>query len=210
MRFELSGKGMILDTQALREYAFSCIGDASHGKDHILRVRHNALAIAGSYPEADLEALECACLLHDCGRPEQIADPRVSHAAAGAEKAKVFLLAGGFEEAFAGRVSAWIAAHSDPYMAREAGLEARILFDADKLEMTGAVGILRAMMYSVQAGEAIYAPQGGSFYRTAMNDLAFAQNNLFTPEARKMAEDRLSLMDTFLRSLVREAECADA
>ena len=206
----LRGEKMLRDRQAIMDYAFSCVEDASHGRDHILRVRLSALSIAESYPEADRDALECACILHDCGRPEQIADARVSHAQAGAKKAEAFLLGRGFEAGFAARVGAWIAAHSSPEMARMAGLEARILFDADKLEMTGAVGVLRAMMYSVEAGEPIYAPEGESFYRTAQNDLAFARANLFTAEAKAMAADRLQRMEDFLSALVREAGSAEA
>ena len=93
------------ETQKLMDYALSCCADVSHGGGHIRRVLANALKLAGYYPEADKDVLSAAAILHDCAQAEQLHDPRVHHAAEGAKKAKAFLVANGYDEAFARRVS---------------------------------------------------------------------------------------------------------
>ena len=76
-----------LECSAL-EYAIRCAADVSHGKGHLLRVLLSAGRLAAAYPRADESALRLACLLHDCAQAEQLADPSVHHASAGAEKAR--------------------------------------------------------------------------------------------------------------------------
>lgn len=193
-------------TDVLLTYALSCAADVSHGEGHIRRVWANALRLAEHYSKADTAVLSAAAILHDCGQAEQLLNPRVHHALEGARKAGAFLLAQGADEAFAGRVSEVIAAHSSPEMAKSAGLEAQLLFDADKLDMCGAVGLSRALMYALDRREPLYADEGESFYSVAMNDTYFVENNLFTPEARQMAEERLRLSRNFLTSLREETK----
>lgn len=85
--------------------------DSAHDKEHIYRVLYNALDIAGTEQGADKDVLICACLLHDIGRREQFEDPRLDHAAVGAEKARRFLMEHGFGEAAARRTAACIRTH---------------------------------------------------------------------------------------------------
>ena len=188
----------------IEEFAFSFPTDLSHGEDHVRRVTKNALKIAANYPDINIDALYCACILHDCGRIEQINDPCVPHARAGAEKAFKFLSKNGFEGEFAEFVSRIIAAHSSPDEAEQTGLEAKILFDADKLEMTGAVGISRALMYAISADEKLYEANKRNFSDELLNDMNFAQSHFFTPEARLLSQNRLKLMNEFYLSLLSE------
>ncbi len=195
---------MALNTDTLLKYALSCAADASHGEGHIRRVWTNALKLAKHYPDADTEVLTAAAILHDCGQAEQLRDPRVHHAEKGAGKAEAFLRSAGAGEAFARQVGKIIAAHSSPEMAAAAGIEAKLLFDADKLDMCGAVGLSRALMYALDNGEALYSPGEESFWSVAQNDGAFVEKNLFTPEARALAQERLKLSRAFLDSLKAE------
>jgi putative nucleotidyltransferase with HDIG domain len=75
----------------IETYMLSCMEDSAHDKEHIYRVLYNALEIAKGEEGVDYDVLITACLLHDIGRKEQFADPKVCHAAAGAEKAYHFL-----------------------------------------------------------------------------------------------------------------------
>lgn len=192
--------------QTLLAYALDCAADVSHGEGHIRRVLKNALALAKGYPEADRDALAAAAILHDCAQAEQIADSSVHHAEAGAKKAERFLRGLGLSESFIERVCAAIAAHSSPERAGKAGIEARLLFDADKLDMCGAVGLSRALMYALDRGEALYSAEGESFWQVAQNDADFVEENLFTPEARALAARRLALSRAFLENLEDEAK----
>ena len=129
--------------QLLEAHMLSCMGDSAHDKEHIYRVLYSALDIAQGEAGVDYDVLIAACLLHDIARGEQFADPAVCHARRGAERARTFLLDPGFGEDFARRVSDCIRTHRYRSEDPPASLEARILFDADKLDVTGAVGIAR-------------------------------------------------------------------
>ncbi|MBQ9409568.1 MAG: HD domain-containing protein [Clostridia bacterium] len=192
------------EIQALWDYALSCCADVSHGEGHLRRVLAGSLKLADHYPAADRDVLMAAAILHDCAQGEQRRDPRVHHAAEGAKKAQAFLLRQGCDPAFSQRVFDVIAAHSSPVMASDAGLEAQLLFDADKLDMCGAVGLSRALMYALDMGEALYSAQGESFFSVAGADCEFVEKNLFTSEARRMADKRLRLSREFLLHLKDE------
>lgn len=186
------------------------IGDATHAEDHIFRVTSAAREIAQMEKNVDEEALLCACLLHDIGRREQLENPSRPHAAVGAEKARVFLAENGWSDAFAARVSRIIAAHSSREMAARGGIEEKILFDADKLDMLGSVGLCRAIAYAVGEGEPIYdardlaqkpSPDGGTMLREVENDLAFASGAFFTRRAQALAQPAFKLTFAFLENL---------
>ena len=85
--------------------------DSAHDKEHVYRVLYTALAIAKKEREADVDVLIAACLLHDIGRQEQVADPKVCHASAGAKKAYDFLKEKGFSDEFSKKVSQCILTH---------------------------------------------------------------------------------------------------
>ena len=125
------------DFQKIEAYMCACLHDRVHDRGHVYRVLYTALDLAGQEQGVELDVLIAACLLHDIARGEQAADPAVCHARAGAEKARAFLLAGGFSPVFAARVADCIRTHryrsSDPPQS----IEAKILFDADKLDATG-------------------------------------------------------------------------
>ncbi len=144
-------------TYALIEtYMLACMRDAAHDREHVYRVLHNAVRIAGSEPAANADVIIAAALLHDISRPEQLADPSVDHALHGAEKAHAFLTAQGFPADFCAHVRDCIRTHRFRKSAPPETLEAKILFDADKLDATGAIGIARTLQYSGEIGRPLY------------------------------------------------------
>ncbi len=126
--------------------------DAAHDTAHIDRVLYLALDIAaaeqGAGHSVDYDVLLAACLLHDIGRPEQAEDESVSHALAGAEKAFAFLTAQGWPAEKAAWVADCIRTHRYRGEDEPQSLEAKILFDADKIDVAGAVGIARTLLYA--------------------------------------------------------------
>lgn len=140
----------------LERYMFSCMGDSAHDTEHVRRVLYLALEIAETEPDANRDVLIAASLLHDIGRAEQFRDPSLCHARAGAEKAYRFLLDHGFSEDFASRVGDCIRTHRFRSNDPPESIEAKILFDADKLDVTGAIGMARTFFYAAQVGEPLY------------------------------------------------------
>ena len=148
--------------ELIENYMLSWMKDSAHDKDHIYRVLYNALDIASGEEMVDYDVLVCACLLHDIGRQEQFEDPGLCHAEEGAKKAFNFLAANGFSEEFARKVSSCIRAHRYRSDSRPESIEAKILYDADKIDVTGAVGIARTIFYGGQLSEPLYtvSPDG--------------------------------------------------
>lgn len=200
----------------IEEYMLSCMDDSAHDAQHIYRVLNNALVIARSYPQADMDVLIAACLLHDIGRREQFADPTVCHAVVGSEKAYRFLMEKGYSQEFASRVRSCILTHRFRKSMPPESLEAKILFDADKLDVTGAIGIARTLMYKGDMAEPLYRvlPDGSisdgtedtqpSFFREYKFKLEKLYDRFFTEEGARLARQRQSAAIAYYESLYRE------
>lgn len=207
--------------QILEDHMKTCMTDAAHDREHIYRVLRAALKIAESEPEADREILTAACLLHDIGREKQYADPKVCHAEAGAEMAYEFLLAQGWEEARAAHVSACIRTHRFRAGREPATIEAKILFDADKLDVCGAIGIARTLQYQGRMGEPLYRvgedgePLPGdpgepeSFLKEYKQKLCGLYDRFYTPAAAQMAKERRAIAQAFYEALLGEIRMID-
>ena len=139
------------------DYMENCMRDMAHDREHVWRVLTAAVDIARHVDEKpDFRILTAACLLHDVGRQEENIDPTLDHAAVGAEKAYRFLTGIGWTEEDAGQVRDCIAAHRYRSGQPPQSIEARILFDADKLDVTGAMGVARTLMYEGAHNEPLY------------------------------------------------------
>lgn len=132
---------------AIEKYMLSCMRDSAHDNEHIYRVLYNALTIAGSENNVDYDVLIASCLLHDIARDEQFSNPQICHAAVGGEKAFHFLIEHGFTIEFAEKVKHCIQTHRFRINNEPQSIEAKILFDADKLDVAGAIGIARTLIY---------------------------------------------------------------
>lgn len=200
----------------MEDYMLSCMGDSAHDKEHIYRVLYTALEIAQAEPDVDMDVLICACLLHDIGRKEQFDNPALCHAQVGAKKAYRFLLEQGFSEDFAGRVQECIRTHryrkSDPPQS----IEAKILFDADKLDVVGAIGIARTLVYKGRVSEPLYSltPEGHvsdgkndvqpSFFQEYKYKLENLYDNFYTARGAEMAGKRRAAAQAFYSSMLQE------
>lgn len=142
--------------EKIESFMLSCMKDSAHDREHVFRVLNNALRIAREEEEVDYDVLICACLLHDVGREEQYRDPSLCHARVGAEKAERFLTEGGFGADFARSVARCILAHRYRSENEPWTVEEKILFDADKLDAAGALGIARTLMYKGIVSEPLY------------------------------------------------------
>ncbi len=200
----------------LENYMLDCMDDSAHDKEHIYRVLYYALEIAKDESSVDYDVLIAACLLHDIGRKEQFENPAVNHAAAGADKAYRFLLAQGFESGYAEKVKQCIQTHSYRTDNPAQSLEAKILFDADKLDAAGAMGIARTLIYKGIVSEPLYSVLPNGVVSTGENDAApsFFQeykykletiySKFYTAKAKALAEERRRIAAEFYSCLYQE------
>ena len=206
----------------LEQWMHQCMTDSAHDREHVYRVLYTALDIAREEPDVDMDVLITACLLHDVGRQEQFADPSLCHAQVGAEKAYRFLTDNGFEMEFSRRVAHCILAHRFRKSNPPESVEAKILFDADKLDVTGAIGIARTLMYSGQNCRALYSvTESGrisdgegdaedSFFREYKFKLEKIYDRFYTVRGREEALRRKEAAVTYYENLLQEVRCSYA
>ena len=201
--------------QKIESYMQGCLGDSAHDAEHIYRVLYNAIAIAKTEHDINYDMLITACLLHDIGRPEQAKDPAVCHAMAGAEKAQRFLLDLGMEQDFVDGVCHCIRAHRFSKRQQPQSLEAKILFDADKLDVTGALGIARTLQYQGKHDTPLYYMENGqivtdddhverSFFQEYTRKLSKLYDVFFTAEGLRLAREKRQTAERFREALYRE------
>jgi uncharacterized protein len=179
-------------------------GDSTHDFDHVLRVYHLAERI-GQAEGADQAVLRAAALLHDIARRDQDAGRVPEHAAEGARRARQILADQPPE--FVEAVAHAIEAHRFRVDRPPRTLEAKILYDADKLDSIGAVGVARAFAYSAHRGQRLWAAPDADGH-TAMKEFAVklsrVKDSLFTQSARAMAEERHAFMAEFFERMAAE------
>lgn len=200
----------------IEKYMLSCMEDSAHDKEHIYRVLYAALEIAKEETNVDHDVLITACLLHDIGRKEQYEDPSVCHAQVGGEKAFKFLREHGFENDFSVRVKHCIETHRFRKNDPPRSIEAKILFDADKLDVTGALGIARTLMYKGTVAEPLYTvtPDGSvsngendtvpSFFQEYKRKLEGIYSKFYTVRGKEIAKKRQQAAIDFYESLYSE------
>lgn len=200
----------------LESYMHACMQDSAHDKEHVYRVLYSALEIAKTEDNVDTDVLIAACLLHDIGRKEQFENPQVCHAMAGGEKAFQFLMEHQFDTEFANQVRHCIQTHRFRKNSLPQSIEAKILFDADKLDASGAIGIARTLIYMGIVTEPIYTllPNGEvsdgsndtthSFFREYKFKLERIYDQFYTGEGSRMAKARQQAAVSFYENLYRE------
>lgn len=198
-------------------------GDAVHGFDHIERVLHLAERLAAA-EGADVEIVRAAVLLHDAQDPavtDLEVDQRLDHQHASAAFARRVLQEQGWAPERVEAVLHCIRAHRFRDASEQpATLEAQILFDADKLDAIGAVGVARAVAYAAQTGQPFYAQPSAGFlaggerqpgephsaYHEHIYKLAHLKERMFTHTGRRMAEQRHKVMCAFFERLQAETQ----
>jgi len=193
--------------------------DPVHGFDHVLRVLRMAVAL-GEELDADLEVLRAAALLHDAaGAVPGPQSDRQTHEQASAAFAAQVLTGEGWPDERVEAVAHCIRAHR--YRGAEAPLtlEAKILYDADKLDVLGAFGVARTIGYAIQAGQPIFAEPSTQFrgsgqgipgephsaYHEYLFKLQHVADRLHTERARQIGRRRAQLMRAFFEGLADEA-----
>lgn len=212
---------MTKDTfKLLEDYMLSCMTDSAHDKEHVYRVLYHAMDIAKYEKDVDYDVLICACLLHDIGRKEQFENPSLCHAKIGAQKASAFLTENHFDQAFSEKVSHCIQCHRFRGNNYPHSIEAKILFDADKIDVTGAVGIARTLFYKGQVSEPLYTLDAAgqvstgekdstpSFFHEYKYKLEKIYDNFYTDRGRMLALEHQPAAAYFYEHILAEVTAA--
>jgi uncharacterized protein len=195
--------------------------DPVHGFEHVLRVWRLARQI-GLAEGANMAVLEAAALLHDVARADEESSG-ACHAQAGAARARDILRGQSPEQVEA--VAGAICTHRFRDNAPPQTLEARILYDADKLDAIGAIGVARAYAMSGKHNKPLWAEVSAQYAErqrtqgrgdatseghTAVHEFVFKlsrlRDTLFTDTAKRIAAERHRFMSEFFARLNAEVK----
>jgi uncharacterized protein len=183
--------------------------DAAHDFDHVLRVTTLAIEIAQA-EGADVEIVRTAALLHDIG----LDNGRIGHEEVAAQRAQEILAGHPPEKVEA--VAQAIRSHRFRSGPPPLTLEAKCLFDADKLDAIGAIGVARVFAYSGIAGQRIWAPVSEGYQEHSDDEhtpvhefvvkLAQIKDRLTTETGRHIGKARHDFMAAFFARLEAEVK----
>jgi uncharacterized protein len=193
--------------------------DSAHDFDHVLRVTRLAAKLA-QQEGADVTVVLLAALCHDLPTP-QAEDSRHLHHLASADFAAQLLTSRGLAAQRVANVVHCIQAHRFRDQTRQPQtLEAQCLYDADKLDSIGAIGVARAFAFAGRTGERLWhtpvsaiplpsaKPTGADY--TPVHEFVYKLQKLcatlYTPTARQIGAERHAYLVAFFQQLDREMQ----
>lgn len=200
---------------------------SAHNMDHVNRVYNNALKISKG-EKVDLDVVKIAILLHDIGGFREMGSKsgKIDHAIESTKIAKPFLRKLGFPEDRIQHICDCIVSHRYRTGNKPKTKEAEIVFDADKLETIGAIGIARQFVWVGKNNAQIFRKMDIGKY--AKENLGGKTNgriqdktkhspqlewetknkhilkSLYTKKAKQIARKRMKFSEMFLKKLERE------
>ncbi|MBW1988859.1 MAG: HD domain-containing protein [Deltaproteobacteria bacterium] len=199
---------------------FLAAGRASHDFDHTLRVMELCRRV-GPPEGADMEVLLIAAALHDIGRPAQDESRgKICHAAHGAVLAGEVLDRLCLPRGKRQNVLHCIRAHRFRGDCPPETVEAKVLFDCDKLDSIGAIGVARTFQFAGEVGARLHNRQQDlsqtrayseedTGYREYRLKLSMVAGRMMTEEGRRLAKKRHAFMEAFFERFLAEHEARD-
>lgn len=141
-------KSKIVEVKKFAEKHLVYNSDPAHNMEHVMRVYNLAIKLAQGQ-RVDLDVIKIAVLLHDIGGVKESKDSsgKTDHAVESAKLAKPFLIKLSLQEDKIKHILDCIISHRFRSEQKPKTIEAKIVFDADKLETVGAIGIARAFVW---------------------------------------------------------------
>ena len=214
--------------QEIVERELSC---SAHDMDHVMRVYNMAINIAKHEKNVDLDILKMATLLHDIARVKEDNDKtgNICHAEESARMCVPILKKIGYSIREIEKVKHCISSHRYKTNNKPETIEAKILFDADKLDSLGAIVILRAGMWMGRHGCSIFPKMElekyaklnlvggvltGRIKYKSLHNIFYEHeikgkkliSKMHTKEATRISKERFKYMDMFLNRIEKEAE----
>lgn len=189
----------------------------SHDWDHTLRVCRLCEHI-GRVEGADMDVLLIAACLHDIGRSSQdISNGAVCHAQKSARMAETVVGKLNLSENQKKNIIHCIRSHRFRGNHRPETKEAKVLFDADKLDAIGAVGVARAFLFAGEVGARLHNPEmniedtrpysiDDTGYREFKVKLYKIRDRILTKEGKRLADERHRFMEEFFKRFLKEYE----
>ncbi|MGD8882483.1 MAG: HD domain-containing protein [Desulfobacterales bacterium] len=203
----------------VKAFAKACFDKASgsHDWEHTLRV-FRLCEMIGRAENADMGLLRVAAYLHDIGRSLQdTSNGVVCHAEKGAQMAEPFVERLPLTKKQKQNIIHCIRSHRFRNHHTPGTAEAKVLFDADKLDAIGAIGVARAFLFAGEVGARLHNPEldvenakpysaDDTGYREFKVKLCKIKDQMLTAEGRKLARERHAFMNDFFNRFLEEYE----
>lgn len=188
------------DLQLKKIKEFAKIGyqktDQFHDLRHALLTVKYAKELARQYENVNFPVLICACLLHDIGRVNK----DIGHPEESARIAEPFLVKIGVGKAEREEILHAISVHAKERIHEAKTIEAKLLFDADKLQILSVYGFLRVTFFLVNK-------RGWSINKSLkfMWDYVKStyKDNIQTPLAKKILATEIKKIEILLKDYKR-------
>jgi len=224
---------MNIDTkyQRITEIVEDELTCSAHNLDYVFRVYNLCLLLAKYEKEVDLEVLIPSALLHDIARVKESQNKtgEIDHAVLGSTMAEDILRSLEYEEEKIEKIKHCIITHRFRTGNEPKTIEAKILFDSDKLDVLGATGIARTFMLAGQFGQKLTTDESLDDYlkdNTVNNgrlkdvskhtplieyEVKFKKipEKLYTKKAKEIGLKRLQFMEEFFKRLDSEIACIE-
>lgn len=220
--------------EEIKKIVIDKLSCSAHDLNHTFRVYNNCLRIAKTLENIDLEVLKYASLLHDIARTEEdrCQDGSIDHAILGSEEARKILEKFEINENIINHVCSAIRSHRYRNGIIPDSIEAKILFDADKLDIIGNIGLCRSYMIAGEYNQNIFNEYDldqyikdnlvGGVANGRVKDMSLHSPNIefqlkdiylpdkmFTEEGKRIAQKRIIKMESFFKELDKEIKGID-
>lgn len=213
-----ANKGKTEILEVTRQFVQNALEGEASGHDwwHIVRVTNTTVTLA-KQEKADLFICQMAALLHD------IADEKLNPSQeVGLKKVRDFLGSQGLGQEQIEQIMAIVANISfkgEKEPDQPLSLEGKIVQDADRLDVIGAIGIARTMAYSGNKGRPIHDPSMKPRENLSYEDYRNGQDTAImhfyekllklkdfmnTPAAKQLAQGRHDFLQTYLEQFYAE------
>jgi uncharacterized protein len=200
--------------------------DWAHGRSHIERVLRTAVEI-GKRERADIEIIELSAILHDifANKEKHSGVEGFRHEIEASKEARKILKTLSVADKTVDAVCHCIESHRKRTgKIQPQTIEAKCLFDADKLDCIGAIGIIRSAFMSLKQGQEFYKQEDIDHYKrrnirpdgTIIDYTQHSSNleyelslkeiakRMYTETGRRIAMERSTFMDEFYGRLGKE------
>lgn len=191
----------------------------SHDFSHVERVYRMAERIAAA-EHADLFIVRVSTLLHDIGRAEEAKIGGDRHEELSVRMAGPFLEEMGVSREQREAILHAIASHRHRRDNKPQTLEAKCLYDADKLDSLGAVGVARSYLWLGEHGRSVYYEEGSyahidpkdnspdvdSTQREWHVKLRHLKDHMYTETGRAIAVERHARMARIIDEIEKEVK----
>jgi uncharacterized protein len=183
-----------------------------HDWTHVERVRSVGIKLA-KLEHADPRIVEVAALLHDIRKNAEMKKKGAfCHAEAGAQEAAKILAKYKLDKKYIEQIIHCIATHRKRKGNAPSTIEAKVLFDADKLDSLGAVGIGRLYYFASSINARFYTAKetehvsnnstveytnNDSAYHEYLAQIRYIKDKMLTKSGRHLAQHRAKFMSGY-------------